>query len=169
MCRFCCKSLFAQMITNFPSCRRGFRVNVGGTSSHSDELTGDFGNEPEAISIGDHGLSRLLAEKLSPRDLGLLQQNRHIADIRGMQHFVRYWTRADKHHGVLYEYTPFRCYLVPKEAQREIQRSCPAIVYYLRRSLYTRCFLYRPQPRLRSRGRRLVRSLARSIRTSVSS
>jgi hypothetical protein len=25
-------------------------------------------------------LSRLLAEKLSPRDLGLLQQNRHKAD-----------------------------------------------------------------------------------------
>src|ERR1035437_4443241 len=80
-CRFCCKSLFAQMITNFPSCRRGFRINMLGTSSHSDELTGDFGNEPEAISIGDHGLSRLLAEKLSPRDLGLLQQNLPQADI----------------------------------------------------------------------------------------
>src|SRR5471030_652426 len=81
--RFCCKSLFAQMITNFPSCRRGFRVNMLGTSSHSDELTGDFGNEPEAISIGDHGLSRPLAEKLSPRDLELLQQNRHLTDDRG--------------------------------------------------------------------------------------
>ena len=45
-----------------------------GTSSHSDELTGDFGNKPEAISIGDHGLARRLAGKLSPCDLGLLQQ-----------------------------------------------------------------------------------------------
>jgi hypothetical protein len=52
-----------------------------GTSSHSDELTGDFGNEPEAISIGDHGLSGLLGEKLSPCDLGLLQQNLLKADI----------------------------------------------------------------------------------------
>src|ERR1019366_4301021 len=93
--RFCCKSLFAQMITNFPSCRRGFRVNMLGTSSHSDELTGDFGNEPEAILIGDHGLSRLLAEKLSPRDLGLLQQNRHIADNPSAPAFVRFRTTAD--------------------------------------------------------------------------
>ena len=53
-----------------------------GTSSHSDELTGDFGNEPEAISIGDHDLARLLAEKLLPRDLRLLQQNRHLATDR---------------------------------------------------------------------------------------
>jgi hypothetical protein len=53
-----------------------------GTSSHSDELTGDFGNEPEAISIGDHGLCRLLAEKSSPRNLRLLQHNLPNADIR---------------------------------------------------------------------------------------
>jgi hypothetical protein len=33
-----------------------------GISLHSYELTGDFGKEPEAISIGDHGLSRFLAE-----------------------------------------------------------------------------------------------------------
>jgi hypothetical protein len=51
-----------------------------GTSSHSDELTGDFGNKPEAILIGDHGLSCLLAEKLSLRDLRLLQQYLPIAD-----------------------------------------------------------------------------------------
>src|ERR1700674_2866323 len=36
----------------------------------------------EAISIGDHGLSRLLAGKLSPCDLRLLQQNRPVADIQ---------------------------------------------------------------------------------------
>src|SRR5450759_3526894 len=51
-----------------------------GTSSHSDELTGDFGNKPEAILIGDHGLSCLLAEKLSLRDLRLLQQYLPLAD-----------------------------------------------------------------------------------------
>jgi hypothetical protein len=50
-----------------------------GTSSHSDELTGDFGNKPEAILIGDHGLSCLLAGKLSLRDLRLLQQYLPVA------------------------------------------------------------------------------------------
>jgi hypothetical protein len=45
-----------------------------GTSSHDDELTGDFGNEPEAISIGDFGLFRPPAGNLSTGDLGLLQQ-----------------------------------------------------------------------------------------------
>jgi hypothetical protein len=65
-----------------------------GTSSHSDELTGDFGNEPEAISIGDHGLSGLLGKKLSPCDLGLLQQNRHKADNAAAPAFVRYWSNS---------------------------------------------------------------------------
>jgi hypothetical protein len=52
------------------------------TSSHSDELTGDFGNKPEALLIGDHGLSCLLAEKLLLRDLRLLQQYLPIASFR---------------------------------------------------------------------------------------
>src|SRR5664279_1808758 len=52
-----------------------------GTSSHSDELTGDFGNKPETILIGDHRLSCLLAEKLLLRDLRLLQQYLPEADI----------------------------------------------------------------------------------------
>jgi hypothetical protein len=62
---------------------------VRGTSSHSDEFTGDFGNKPEAILIGDHGLSclHLLAEKLSLRDLRLLQQYRHLAGILGAATF----------------------------------------------------------------------------------
>jgi hypothetical protein len=64
-----------------------------GTSSHSDELTGDFGNEPEAISIGDHGLSRLLAEKLSPHDLGLLQHNLPSSD----QNYLSRPTMARRH------------------------------------------------------------------------
>jgi hypothetical protein len=29
-CRLCCKSLFAPLIANFSSCRRGFRVNMPG-------------------------------------------------------------------------------------------------------------------------------------------
>jgi hypothetical protein len=55
--------------------------------------TGDFGNKPEAISIGDHGLPCLLAEKLPLRDLRLLQQYRHIADIRGT---TTIWSLLDK-------------------------------------------------------------------------
>jgi hypothetical protein len=50
--------------------------------------------EFRAISIGDHGLSRLLAEKLSPRDLELLQQNRHITDNPAAPAFVRYWSNS---------------------------------------------------------------------------
>ncbi len=80
--RLCCKSPFPLLIKNSLGCRCVFRINIWGTSSHSDELTGDFGNEPEAISIGDRGLSRLLAEKLSPHDLGLLQHNRHETEVR---------------------------------------------------------------------------------------
>src|SRR3954451_24564497 len=39
--RLCCKSLFALLIANFLSCRRGFRVSMWGTSSPGDQLTGD--------------------------------------------------------------------------------------------------------------------------------
>jgi hypothetical protein len=48
-----------------------------GTSSHGDELTGDFGNELDAISIDDRGLFRLSARKLSRGNLGLLQRIGH--------------------------------------------------------------------------------------------
>src|SRR3954464_10827177 len=74
-CRLCCKSLFAPLIANFSSCRRGFRVNRWGTSSPGDKLTGDFGNEPDATSISDRGLFRLLAGNLSPGVFRLLQHN----------------------------------------------------------------------------------------------
>src|SRR3954470_23960902 len=77
--RLCCKSLFAPLIANFSSCRRGFRVNMWGTSSPGDKLTGDFGNEPDATSISDRGLFRLLAGNLSPGVFRLLQHNRHGA------------------------------------------------------------------------------------------
>jgi hypothetical protein len=47
-----------------------------GASSHGDELTGDFANKLDAISIDDRGLFRLSAGKLSHGNLGLLQHNR---------------------------------------------------------------------------------------------
>jgi hypothetical protein len=50
-----------------------------GTSSPSDKLTGAFGKEPDATSISDPGLFRLLAGNLSPGAFRLLQQNLHIA------------------------------------------------------------------------------------------
>src|SRR4051812_18593056 len=46
-----------------------------GTSSPGDKLTGDFGNEPDATSISDRGLFRLLAGNLSPGVFRLLQHN----------------------------------------------------------------------------------------------
>ena len=52
-----------------------------------------FGNKPEAILIGDHGLSCLLPGKLSLRDLRLLQQYLPRADIPPMKRQV--------HHGAL--------------------------------------------------------------------
>jgi len=49
---------------------------------------GDFGNEIEAISIGGLDLFCSQARKLSPFDFGLLQQNRHLADIPTAPEFV---------------------------------------------------------------------------------
>ena len=46
-----------------------------GTSSPGDKLTGDFGNKPDATSISDRGLFRLLAGNLSPGVFRLLQHN----------------------------------------------------------------------------------------------
>src|ERR1035437_10499933 len=95
MCRYCCKSLFALLIKNSLGSRCDFGINMWGTSSHSDELTGDFGNKPEAILIADHGLSCILAEKLLLCDLRLLQQYRHLTDKSVLLVFVRFWTIAD--------------------------------------------------------------------------
>jgi hypothetical protein len=52
-----------------------------GVTSFGDELTGDFCDGFEAISIGDFGLFYRLAGKIVSRILGLLQQYRPIADI----------------------------------------------------------------------------------------
>jgi hypothetical protein len=44
-----------------------------------DKLTGDLGNVIEATSIGGRRSDFFAARKLAPRNLGLLQQYRHIA------------------------------------------------------------------------------------------
>ena len=89
--RLCCKSLFAPLIANFSGCRGGFRVNMWGTSSLADKLTGDFGNEPDATSISDRGLFRLLAGNLSPGVFRLLQHNRHFYAVPAAPINVRSW------------------------------------------------------------------------------
>src|SRR6476646_5862450 len=90
--RLCCKSLFAPLIANFSSCRRGFRVNMWVNSSPGDKLTGDFGNEPDATSISNRGLFRLLAGNLSPGVFRLLQHNLPKADLAltKSRHLSRY-------------------------------------------------------------------------------
>src|SRR5262249_49694944 len=73
--RYCCKSLFALVITIPPGCRRDFRVKMWGTSSPDDKLTGDLGNVIETTQIGGRRSDRLTAGNLSPGNFGLLQHN----------------------------------------------------------------------------------------------
>src|SRR6476620_4108843 len=94
--RLCSESFFAPLTANFSSCRRSFRVNMRGTSSPGDKLTGDFGNEPDATAISDRGLFRLLVGNLSPGVFVLLQQNLPGPDsctaakeARGSHSFIR--------------------------------------------------------------------------------
>ena len=61
--RYCCKSHFASLIAKFQSHRRDVRINMWGATSSLDEITGDFGDRLEAISIGDYALFRFLTEK----------------------------------------------------------------------------------------------------------
>ena len=61
-----------------------------GTSSPGDKLTGDFGNEPDATSISDRGLFRLLAGNLSPGVFRLLQHNLPITGREQMQQKTLY-------------------------------------------------------------------------------
>src|SRR5262249_45327112 len=79
LCRYCCKSLFALVITIPPGCRRDFRVKMWGTSSPDDKLTGDLGNVIETTQIGGRRSDRLTAGNLSPGNFGLLQHNLPIA------------------------------------------------------------------------------------------
>src|SRR5262245_45348792 len=80
-CRFCCKSLFVLVTQNSPGRRREFRVKMWGTSSPNDKLVSDLGNPTEATRVGDRRLNRPGAEKLSPANFGLLQQNLPEPDI----------------------------------------------------------------------------------------
>jgi hypothetical protein len=56
-----------------------------GVTSFGDELTGDFCDGFEAISIGDFGLFYRLAGKIVSRILRLLQQYRLKADLRAQR------------------------------------------------------------------------------------
>jgi hypothetical protein len=61
------------------------RVKMWGTSSTDDKLTGDFGNAIEATQIGGRQSDRLMAEKSSPRNFGVLQQYRAVPDMEGQR------------------------------------------------------------------------------------
>src|SRR5580704_9886197 len=82
MCRFCCKSLFALLIKNSFGRRRDFRVEMWGTSSPEDKLTGDLGNVIEATSIGGRRSDFFTSGKLAPGNLGLraVQQKAALLD-----------------------------------------------------------------------------------------
>src|SRR5262249_27476043 len=73
-CRFCCKSLFALVIKNFPGFRRDFRVKMRGTSSSDDKLADDLGNAIEGTRISGRRSDFSTAGKSAPGHLGLLQQ-----------------------------------------------------------------------------------------------
>src|SRR5262245_23822363 len=89
--RYCCKSLFALVITIPPGCRRDFHVKMWGTSSPDDKLTGDLGNVIEATQICGRRSDRLMARKLSSSNFGLLQQYRHIATRSDVRDYGEYW------------------------------------------------------------------------------
>ena len=65
---------FSLMSKNSPGYRRDFRVQMWGTSSPDEKLTGDLGNVIEATRIGARCSDRLTAGELSPGNFGLLQQ-----------------------------------------------------------------------------------------------
>src|SRR6516225_149778 len=80
MCRYCCKSLFAQAIKNFSGFRRDFRIKMWGTSSPDDKLADDLGNAIEGTRISGRRSDFFTAGKLAPGNLGLLQQYRPQPD-----------------------------------------------------------------------------------------
>jgi len=54
-----------------------------GTSSPDDKLTGNLRNVIEATQIGGRRSNFLTAGKLTPRNLGFLQQHRHEREVPG--------------------------------------------------------------------------------------
>jgi hypothetical protein len=72
--RYCCKSLFALMIKDFPGCRRDFHVRMWGTSSPDDKLASDLANPIEATQTGGRRFNCPVAGKSSSDNFGLLQQ-----------------------------------------------------------------------------------------------
>jgi len=80
--RFCCKSRFPLPIKIFLARWCDSRINMWGTSSPREKLTGGFANGLGAILNGEHSLASFLFKKSSPSILGLLQQYRHIVDLK---------------------------------------------------------------------------------------
>src|SRR6516162_717257 len=80
-CRYCCKSLFALLVKNFPGCRRDFPVKMWGTSSPDDKLADDLGNAIEGTRISDRRSDFFTTGKFETGNLGLLQQYLPIADL----------------------------------------------------------------------------------------
>jgi hypothetical protein len=72
-CRYCCKTLFGSLKTNFLGCGRSHRIIVWGTTATSDKLTRNFGTALEDTSIGDCRLVALFAEKSLQAIFGVLQ------------------------------------------------------------------------------------------------
>jgi hypothetical protein len=55
---------------------------IGGTTSHGDELTGDFGDGMEAMSHSDFGSFGLFAGNCPRGILGVLQHYLPVSDIK---------------------------------------------------------------------------------------
>ena len=62
-----------------------------GTSSPNEKLKGDLGNAIEATQIGGRRSDRLMAGNLTPGNFGLLQHNRHQANISLIARIVGFW------------------------------------------------------------------------------
>src|SRR5580692_4666554 len=84
--RFCCKTLFAPVIKNFPGRRRDFRVKMWGASSPDDKLTGDLPNEIETTHIGGFRSDRVIARKLAPGSFGSFATKSAISGREQVQH-----------------------------------------------------------------------------------
>jgi hypothetical protein len=87
--RYCCKSLFASPIANSPGRTFDDRIIICGTTSYCGELTGDFGNGLEAISLCDFGSFSQFAGNWPHGILGVLQHYRHETDMPMQSPHVR--------------------------------------------------------------------------------